>query len=475
MLTQVEIPSRSVRGFEKILGPQVVSELERMAARLRQRYEGRVIWNVNSTASGGGVAELLHSLLAYARGLGIDTRWAVIEGSPEFFRITKRIHNALHGEPGDGSELGEAQRAHYDRTSSGNAAELCELVRPGDLVILHDPQTAGLIAPLRESGARVLWRCHVGADHPGPETDRAWAFLAPYLQRADGFVFTRPEYVPEVCDHGRSVIVPPSIDPFTPKNQELDEARVRAILAHADLVSGSGYAEAPVLRLEDGSTCRLERRAQVIREGQAPAGDTPLVLQVSRWDRLKDPVGVLDGFVVALRRPEVDGAHLMLVGPDVAGVSDDPEGAEVFREVEARWRGLPEPQRRRVHLVNLPMDDIVENALMVNALQRHATVVVQKSLREGFGLTVTEAMWKGRPVIGSAVGGIQDQIEHGVSGWLLTEPTEPLAFATALTRILGDPELARRLGRNARRRAGELFLVVRSLTRYAGLIEWLEA
>ena len=152
-----------------------------------------------------------------------------------------------------------------------------------------------------------------------------------------------------------------------------------------------------------------------------------------------------------------------------------PNSITSVHEVEARWRGLPQAQRRRVDLVSLPMDDIAENAVMVNAIQRHSAVVVQKSLREGFGLTVTEAMWKGRPVIGSAVGGIQDQIEHGVSGWLLTEPTEPLAFATALTRILGDPELARRLGRNARRRAGELFLVVRSLTRYAGLIEWLEA
>ncbi len=474
MLRQVEIPSRSVLGFEKILGAQVVHELEHMAARLRQRYDGRVIWNVNSTATGGGVAELLKSQLAYAQGLGIDTRWVVIEGSPDFFRITKRIHNALHGEPGDGSELGEAQRAQYDRTSSDNAVELCELVRPGDLVILHDPQTAGLIAPLRDRGVRVLWRCHIGADHPSPEADRAWAFLEPYLRRADGFVFTRAAYVPQVCDHGRSVIVPPSIDPFTPKNQELDQATVRAILAHAGLVSGSVGAKPPVLRLEDGSTCRVERRAQAIREGEAPAWDTPLVVQVSRWDRLKDPVGVLDGFLEALGRPEVDGAHLMLVGPDVQGVADDPEGVDVFHEVEACWRDLPEAQRRRVHLVSLPMDDIAENAVMVNAIQRHATVVVQKSLREGFGLTVTEAMWKARPVIGSAVGGIQDQIEHGVSGLLLTDPTDRVEFATALARILGDPDLARRLGHNARQRAERSYLVVRSLTQYAGLIESLD-
>jgi len=474
MLSHVEIPSRSVLGFEKILGAEVVNELEHTAARLRQRYDGRVIWNVNSTATGGGVAELLKSLLAYARGLGIDTRWVVIEGSPEFFRITKRIHNALHGEPGDGSPLGEAQRAQYDRISSGNAAELCKLVRPGDLVILHDPQTAGLIAPLRDRDVRVLWRCHIGADHPSPEADRGWAFLEPYLRDADGFVFTRAAYVPEVCDHGRSVIVPPSIDPFTPKNQELDEATVRAILAHAGLVADARGAKPPVVRLEDGSNCRLERRAQAIREGDAPAWETPLVVQVSRWDRLKDPVGVLDGFLEALGRPEVDGAQLLLVGPDVQGVTDDPEGAEVFHEVEARWRDLSEVQRRRVQLVSLPMDDIAENALMVNAIQRHATVMLQKSLREGFGLTVTEAMWKARPVIGSAVGGIQEQIEHGVSGWLLTDPTDPVEFATALSRILGDPELARRLGKNARQRAGELFLVLRSLTQYAGLIEWLE-
>jgi trehalose synthase len=213
----------------------------------------------------------------------------------------------------------------------------------------------------------------------------------------------------------------------------------------------------------------------VIREGEAPAWETPLVLQVSRWDRLKDPLGVLSGFLEALPGPEVDGAHLVLVGPDVQGVTDDPEGADVFHEVEASWRALPAAQRRRVHLVSLPMDDIAENALMVNAIQRHATVVVQKSLREGFGLTVTEAMWKARPVIGSAVGGIQDQIEHGVSGWLLTDPTDPVEFATALQRILGQPELARRLGHNARERAAERYLVVRSLVQYAGLIESLDA
>jgi trehalose synthase len=467
---EVEIQPRSPAGFAGVLGSDAYEQLEAAVVRIKRRLGRRVIWNVNSTATGGGVAELLHSLLAYARGLSVDTRWLVIGGSPEFFRITKRIHNAMHGETGDGSELGPAEREEYERTTLANAREMRELVRPKDFVILHDPQTAGLVAHLHEHGARVVWRCHIGADEPSPEVERAWSFLAPYLKLANGFVFTRFAYIPAICDHGRSVIVPPTINPFAPKNQELSEATVRAILVRTGLVAGAAKA-APEFQLEDGSRCSVKRAAEVVREAEAPPWETPLVVQVSRWDRLKDPVGVLKGFDAGLDRCDLAGAHLVLAGPDVRAVADDPEGAEVFQEVLAVWRALPEARRRRVHLANLPMDDLDENAAIVNALQRHAAVVVQKSLREGFGLTLTEAMWKARPVIASAVGGLQDQIEHGDSGLLLGDARDLDAFAAALELLLTDRELAERLGRKARHRAGQLYLGLFSLTRYADLIE----
>jgi len=214
----------------------------------------------------------------------------------------------------------------------------------------------------------------------------------------------------------------------------------------------------------------VDRKAVVLRDGPPPSWVTPLVVQVSRWDRLKDPVGVLAGF------EELRGelADLVLAGPDVSGVTDDPEGAEVYQEVIDRWKAMPDPVRRRVHLVSLPMDDIQENAAMVNALQRHAAVIVQKSLREGFGLTVTEAMWKARPVLASAVGGIQDQVEHGVSGMLLRDPTDASRFAAMLKQLLEDRVLADRLARNAKLRAGQLYLALNSLVRYAGLLEHLD-
>ena len=197
------------------------------------------------------------------------------------------------------------------------------------------------------------------------------------------------------------------------------------------------------------------------------------MVQVSRWDRLKDPLGVLDGFAL-LDEARAHGAHLVLAGPNAGGVSDDPEGASVLAAVIAEWRRLPADVRRRVQLASLPTIDVDENAAMVNALQRHATVIVQKSLHEGFGLTVTEAMWKAKPVIATAVGGIQDQIEDGVQGLLLANPSDVAAFAAAIARVLDNPEEARRMGERGHARVLERYLGLDSLLRYGALIEWLD-
>ncbi len=470
----VPLTARPASEFGSVVRGEGLAKLVSAAAEIRAKLRGRVVWNINTTAAGGGVAEMLHALLPYVCGLGVDTRWLVIGGTPEFFRITKRLHNALHGEPGDGSALGEAERSIYEDVTRRNATELCALVRPSDIVILHDPQTAGLTPHLVSHGASVIWRCHIGNDEASSEGERGWRFLEPYLRRAHAFVFSRFAYLPDFCDHGRSMIVAPSIDPFSPKNQAMSNETVKSILAHAGLVSSSGTNGARHYTMLDGSPGRVERRAEVLRMDGPPRWETPLVVQVSRWDRLKDPIGVLEGFCRIWNGSDKPEAELVLAGPDVRAVADDPEGAGVFEEVAARWRALSERLRRRVHLANLPMDDLQENAAMVNALQRHAAIVVQKSLREGFGLTVTEAMWKERALVASAVGGIQDQIEHGVSGYLLKDPTNLDSCAAALKLLLERPALAERLGRNARQRVSQQYLGMRTLMQYADLIGRLE-
>ena len=471
-LREIPIGSQSIDRFLPLLGEEQVRAAHKLAEDVRKRLEGRVFWNVNSTASGGGVAEMLRSVLTYVRGLRIDARWLVIDGTPEFFRITKRLHNALHNSVGDGSELGERERAVYERVLKTNAEELLRLVRPRDFVLLHDPQTAGLAPRFVEAGAIVVWRCHVGADEPnGEEVERGWDFLAPYIKGTAANVFSRNQYIPQCCDHGRSIVIPPSINAFSPKNQELDDATVRAILVHTGLVEGPPGEGSPTFLRDDGSPGRVERHADVLRLGRAPTWDTPLVVQVSRWDRLKDPVGVMHGFTPLVNGQAPTGAELVLAGPNVNAIADDPEEAAVLDEVIAAWHSLSHSDRNRVHLACLPMADIEENAVIVNALQRHAAVVVQKSLQEGFGLTVTEAMWKARPIVASAVGGIQDQISDGVSGLLLDDPTDIEAFAAALRRLLEDRAYAEELGQNARQRVREQYLGIRHLSQYAELLK----
>jgi trehalose synthase len=471
---EVTIAPLPISRFAPLLGERRLRAAERVAAAGRQRMAGRVVWNVNSTARGGGVAEMLRSIIAYARGVGVDARWLVIDGRPEFFRITKRIHHALHGSAGDGSPLGDAQRAVYERALHDNAHELDGLVRPNDVVVLHDPQTAGLASSLLRLGAVVIWRCHIGHDQADEQVDLGWAFLRPYLDSIPALVFSREAYIPAWCDRRRTVVIQPSIDAFSPKNQELDEATVRAILVHTGLVEGPLGNGSPRFLRDDGAPGRVDRQADIIRLGRAPAWETPLVVQVSRWDPLKDPIGVMRGFAELVEGLAPAGAELLLAGPNVTAVADDPEGAVTFNAVIDAWRALPHGDRRRVHLACLPMADAGENAAIVNALQRHAAVVVQKSLREGFGLTVTEAMWKTRPIVASAVGGIRDQIEDGVHGLLVYDPTDLATFGTAVRRLLEDHSLAERLGANARERVREHYLGVRHLIQYEELLRRIE-
>ena len=439
-LVEVEVPPVALELLASLLPPERVDRIEAYASAAQQLLAGRTVWNVSSTARGGGVAEMLHTLVAYAAGTGIAIRWMVIGGDPGFFAVTKRVHNRLHGVPGDGGALDAAARATYLATLARHLDELVDLVQPGDVVLLHDPQTAGLAGRLRQRGACVVWRCHVGSDESNQWTKEAWGFLEDLVAPAHACVFSREEFAPDWVDRRWLRIIPPSLDPFSPKNAEMSPDEVEALV----------------------------HRAGLVVEGPPLPTDARLVLQVSRWDRLKDMAGVLEAFAEHLDELPPD-VHLVLAGPETNGVADDPEAAEVLAECRDRWRSLSPSARERAHLVSVPMDDLDANARTVNALQRRATVVVQKSLAEGFGLTVTEPMWKSRPVVAAAVGGIRDQVEHGVSGLLLDDPHDGAGLAAALATLLGDEDRRREIGRAAHERVRDHYLADRHLIQYVDL------
>jgi trehalose synthase len=468
---EVEVAPISLDRLESVLVPGRREALAEAAARGRALLAGRRVWNVNSTASGGGVAEMLQALLAYSRGAGVDTRWLVLEGNPEFFAVTKRVHNLLHGSPGDGGPTGAAETATYERTLARQVPELTRTISPGDIVLLHDPQTAGLAAELGAHGAHVVWRSHVGADVHNDETRRGWAFLRPYLGETRATIFTRRAYVPDWVDPDSVWLIPPSLDPLSSKNRPLRLVDVIGTLRHLRIVSFPAGADGSLeFSRRDGSPGTVRPHPGLTVTGGPVPADARVVLQVSRWDRLKDMGGVLTGFADHLARFPED-VHLLLVGPDSGGVSDDPESAEVLTECEEIWSSRPESERQRLHLCSLPMDDVDENAHVVNALQRHASLVVQKSLVEGFGLTVAEPMWKGRPVVASRVGGIQDQIVDGESGLLLDDPADVDGCMRLVRDVLMDAELAARLGAAAHERARDHFLGDRHLRQYVELFE----
>ncbi len=471
-LHEVDVQAIDAAKLEPLIGAERMAQFEQAAEVAREALAGSSVLNVNSTGAGGGVAEMLQTLLSYARGAGLDARWLVIEGDPDFFAITKRIHNGLYGSAGDGGQLGAAERSHYERIQRRNADELLALIRPGDVVVIHDPQPAGLVAAAKSAGARVVWRCHVGLDRPNEWSERSWEFLRPYLVEAEAIVVSRAAFAPPWADPAQVHVIQPSIDPFSAKNEALSLRNAWLALSYVGLLDGAIETPPAVsFARRDGSPGRINRRVDVVQTGPPAPADVPLVVQISRWDRMKDMAGVMTGFV-----EHVDpalGAHLLLCGPVVTGVADDPEAAEVLDECTALWRQLPHAARSRVHLACIPMADPDENAAIVNAIQRHASVVAQKSLAEGFGLTVAEALWKRKPVVASAVGGIVDQIEDGTHGLLVHDPADLVAFGGAVESLLRDREDAARLGENGRQRVIDEFLGDRHLEQYGALFEQL--
>lgn len=432
VITEVPVEPASLGGLHHLCG-DAFDAFEDSLTSAARRLNGRRVWHVNSTAEGGGVAEMLHAFLPYLAEAGWDVRWAVMSGDEDFFDITKGMHHALHGSPPADNAIWDDFERVYRTTTSRNAADLVPRVEPGDIAIIHDPQAAGLIGPLTDAGVHVSWQCHIGTEDSNGCTQRAWDALRPFVAPADRYVFTRTAYLWDGLDADKLRIIPPAIDALAPKNAEIDDARIATTLAH--------YGIDP---------------------------EATIVLQVSRWDRLKDPIGFIRMFTDHLS--DIDGVHAIYAGPATAAVDDDPEGAAVFAACEELWRSLRPDVQDRMHLLSIPMDDIDENARVINALQRRADVVVQKSFKEGFGLTVAEAMWKRRPVVASRVGGIQDQIDDHRTGRLIDDPYDIAAFGTAVRDLIADPEAAHAMGDAAHAAVYENYLAPRMLRQYAELV-----
>ena len=462
-LAEIPLETRRFRDLGRYLLEPMIERVRVAEQHAGELLGGRTVWVVNSTALGGGVAQLLRTLLPYWKGAGIDVRWVVLRGSGEFFGVTKRFHNQLQGQPGDGGVLGTEELTTLDRAALYHAEALASLVAPGDVVVLNDPQTAAMSGPLERAGASVIWSCHIGIDHDNEYSANAWRCLRPRLAGVRRFVFSRYTSLPEWLGGAETSIVTPGIDPGSTKNLPMPDGAARAILQHLGLAAGVPAA-APGYDGTGGSTAVLAGRPTVLDCDGAPDWDRdPVVVSLARWDRIKDPLGILDGFME--RVLAATGAHLLLAGPDPGQVADDPEAEAVLAGVRERWRRLPPRARARVHVACLPLTSPEENAAMVNAIQRQAAVVVKKSLQEGFGLGVTEAMWKARPVVASAVGGHLDQVQGRHSG-LLADPADVGAFGDAIVELLQEPPLAARLGQAARERARALFLNDRHFVRW---------
>ncbi len=392
---------RTLMDYLPIVGDEVINELR----TLSQHIQGKVIQHINSTAVGGGVAEILTRLVPLSNELGVNSRWEVIKGGDAFFHITKEIHNMLHGK--DGTLTDEMKELFLDETQKN--MESIEF--GGDVVIVHDPQPVGLVAVRNTKPWNWLWRCHIDLSNPNPS---CWDFIRPFVEKYDASIFSAPIFTQKLPV--REFLIQPSIDPLSDKNMELPPETIMDIL----------------------------ERFQI-----DPA--RPIITQVSRFDYLKDPSGVIDAYRIAKKRRD---CQLVLAGGTAA---DDPEGSKVLSEIQEKAKGDPD-----IHILSLPPTANIE----INALQRASTIIVQKSIKEGFGLTVTEALWKGKPVIGGMAGGIPLQIMSKVNGFLVhtVEGT-----AHAIKFLLANPQIAQKMGENGREYVRHNFLLTRHLKDYLTL------
>lgn len=383
--------------YENIVGKGLIDELKFLADRL----SGKSVQHINSTAVGGGVAEILNQMVPFLKELGVETRWDVIKGGEQFFNVTKKIHNALHGKAEDiTSEMWDT----FWMTGEKNSQELaCS----SDIVFVHDPQPIALINQKVARHNKWIWRCHVDVSHALPSV---WEVLHGHIIRYDAAVFSAPAFSKPLSI--RQFLISPSIDPLSDKNKELPQSTIDEVLAIYGIKN-----------------------------------DKPMVAQISRFDYLKDPVGVIEAFKKVKRYVD---CQLVLAGGTAA---DDPESDTVLQKVRESAAGDTD-----IHILLMQQNDI-----HINAIQRASAVIIQKSLREGFGLTVTEALWKGKPVVASAVGGIPLQIKHKHHG-LLCHGID--GAASAIKQLLQNPEYAKTLGVNGREHVRQNYLITRHLKEY---------
>ena len=384
-----------IEKYIPIVGQAVIDDLRLLAEKLK----GKTVQHINSTAVGGGVAEILNRMVPLLKELGVESRWDVIKGGEQFFSVTKKFHNVLHGRR---DEVSEKDFDIFWETSQKNIEET-EI--GGDIVFVHDPQPIALIKKRAQN--KWIWRCHIDVSDPD---EKVWGFLNSFVINYDAAVFSAPSFSPKLPI--RQFLIAPSIDPLSDKNRELPQEAIDAVLEKYNIPKGK-----------------------------------PIITQISRFDRLKDPLGVIEAYKLVKK---YNDCQLILAG---GGASDDPEGIQVLEEVKEKSKGDAD-----IHILLLPQDDIV-----INALQRASTVIVQKSLKEGFGLTVAEALWKAKPVVASHVGGIPLQITHKYSG-MLCRSVEGAAFA--IKQLLNSPQYAKRLGENGREHVRNNFLLTRHLRDY---------
>jgi trehalose synthase len=384
-----------IEEYIPIVGQPLVDDLRLLGERLK----GKVIQHINSTPVGGGVAEILNRMVPMLKELGVDTKWDVIKGGEQFFEVTKKFHNALHGRT---EEITQMDFEIFMETSQENIKNVNTY---GDIVFVHDPQPIALIK--KKAANKWLWRCHVDVSNPN---ERLWAFLMDFIVQYDSAVFSAPAFSRKLPI--RQFLIPPSIDPLSDKNKELSQETVDRVLQKYNI-----------------------------------SKNKPIITQISRFDRLKDPAGVIEAY---LQVKKYIDCQLILAG---GTAEDDPEGLEVLGEVKEKAKN-----DKDIHILLLPHNDIE-----VNALQRVSDVIVQKSLKEGFGLTVSEALWKAKPVVASNVGGIPLQIKHKYSG-LLCHSIEGASFA--IKQLLSSPGYAKRLGENGREHIKNNFLITRHLRDY---------
>lgn len=395
----------SLSEYEAVVGPEPISQLWQLADQLK----GARVVHVNSTREGGGVAEILAWLCPLMNELGLEASWEVVEGNPDYFNVTKTFHNGLQGTP---VMLTEKMIGDYERTVAENAERLRPILEEADIVIIHDPQPAHLLKLCPNRKGKWIWRCHIDVSHPNR---KVWNYIRSQVAGYDASIFSMPEFAQRL-DHPQFIIAP-SIDPLSLKNMELPEDEVDRV-----------------------------------REQFGIEKDVPLLTQISRFDRFKDPIGVIQAF--NLLNGTTD-AQLVLAG---GGATDDPEGAAVLEEVRLAANG-----NERVKVLLLPPDA----HRIINALQRASTIVFQKSLQEGFGLTVTEAMWKGKPVIGGNVGGIRLQVHNHHTGYLVDTPE---GASLRVRELLHRPEKIEQIGLTAHKFVTENFLLNRHLREYLTLM-----